>query len=587
MARALARVLWDLLWTLSPLLVPLIGIGLIAVLRFQNPFAIGLLVAVAILVLLGLLRFWHRDTHRAVRTFVLTPAFLVFVGLLVVLLVATPLILGLVGIEEDAERYDAWSEVLVWTAFVAWALALVLRLGPFAATPARRLFVFVFGLACARYFLWLFVEGDTALAAADHVTWGVLLLGLLALAAWTERTGRPGGRELPVTTVGDFGIAAAVFSAVTFLVAGAVSLGTERPVDRADAGFEIRRAAELPQPDVASLIDDPQRLADAFSPILELTPDQRWRPAAVTGFLRSADLLDHRGRVIAVPPLTVSQLDRRCGAGLPRACHTLTIHCSLDESDEDDCEDDPPPLPGDADVAYARVVRRADLAPQAAEKTFSDSGPYARQLVAFVQYWLFYFYDDWRASTIFGDVRQGHEGDWEVVTIGFSSDRPLFMALSAHCAGTWLPWDDVRVADRGGDATHPLVAVAEGSQANYHDPSESHPPNVGRCSGLRSAEVEAATLSYRITERTGAHELVELNVRTVDERTPEMRFPGRWGRHNVTLFETAFGRRYELEPEGPGPESPALKRDWRETLDEIFCTPEWDYVGSRRDPPPC
>ena len=96
--------------------------------------------------------------------------------------------------------------------------------------------------------------------------------------------------------------------------------------------------------------------------------------------------------------------------------------------------------------------------------------------------------------------------------------------------------------------------------------------------------VETANLAYKIRDRTGVSSVLQLDLEMVDEDTPEMSFPGYWGRHNTTQFETAFGRVYELEKEGHGPESPAQKSDWTTPVHEIFCTRGWKWVGEGRRP---
>jgi hypothetical protein len=96
--------------------------------------------------------------------------------------------------------------------------------------------------------------------------------------------------------------------------------------------------------------------------------------------------------------------------------------------------------------------------------------------------------------------------------------------------------------------------------------------------------VETANLAYKIRDRTGVSSVLQLDLEMVDEGTPEMSFPGWWGRHNTTQFETAFGRTYELEKEGHGPESPAQKSDWKTPVHEIFCTRGWKWAGEGRRP---
>ena len=493
-----------------------------------------------------------------------------------IVLLSALVFVGLASREEFVDGYDLWSRVLVTAGFVLWALAFILRLPVFATSTCRRLLAVAFAIVFMRYFLWLFVGGDTALTIFDHLIWAGLLTGLLALCAIDERS--QGAPETGWTT-GDFGLVAALLAAVVFVVAGGVAMHSDPPIKRVKLAFKVLKAKDLSTPpDISAWTDDPERLARRFSPVLEITDKQRWKPTDVRDYLENADLYDHRDRVIQPPPLDEADLDRRCPPGAPRLCFELTIHCSLDQSDDETCEDGPDG-DGEAGVAYARLVRRDRLDDGQAARLFPREGPYHSTLEILLQYWLFYYYDDWQARTIFGQLRQGHEADWEVITIGFSATHPLFVALSAHCAGTWLPWENVRLAGLTKRPTHPMVAVAEGSQANYHDPSANIPPNWARCNGVSQAEVEAANLAYKIRDRTGVGDVLDLDVRLVTDDSPEIRFPGVWGRHNVTRFETAFQRRYELEREHDGPESPAYKPEWSRPVHEIFCTPEWKWVG--------
>ena len=52
-----------------------------------------------------------------------------------------------------------------------------------------------------------------------------------------------------------------------------------------------------------------------------------------------------------------------------------------------------------------------------------------------LQYWLFYYYNDWWNS---------HEADWEVAMVYLGDeDRPIAAACSSHLSGTWRPWPAV------------------------------------------------------------------------------------------------------------------------------------------------
>ncbi len=80
-----------------------------------------------------------------------------------------------------------------------------------------------------------------------------------------------------------------------------------------------------------------------------------------------------------------------------------------------------------------------------------------------VQYWLFYFYNDWFNK---------HEGDWELVQVILSADeQPLWVVYSQHHGGVRRPWASTSVEEK----THPVVYVARGSHANYFAGNEVFP----------------------------------------------------------------------------------------------------------------
>jgi hypothetical protein len=193
-----------------------------------------------------------------------------------------------------------------------------------------------------------------------------------------------------------------------------------------------------------------------------------------------------------------------------------------------------------------------------------------------LQYWLFYRYDEWAAPTMLGRLVQRHEADWEAVTIGFSATEPLFVAYSAHCGGRWLEWDDIQVADDSSlsSATHPLVAVAEGSHANYDDSHNRRPPDWATCMGMEGSAFEALTYVWGIEDVTGDHyRLLPTDVRLVDGRDPPMSFPGTWGGNDHTRLRNA--RSFQIGEEGAGPKTPTLQPLWIDPITTIFCSEQW------------
>lgn len=569
----------DFSGTLAPLLLPICSVFAIAAFAVPWYYAIP---ALLVLSTPAAVVMWCRRSQlrEVLGTLVTTKRGRLVLALTGLVVVVPPIVIFAAGEGRFVDAYEGWSWLLVWLAFGFWGVALVLRLPAFARGRWRRLFAAVFALAFARYYLWLFVGGPTGLGLIDHVAWLVLLAGLFVAAAVAKdpepaepvKTPQPPKKDWKLD---HFGVIAALLAASMLTVAGVFGMASDPPVKHDDTRLDPVAAPVTPPP----LPSAPADLAKTFAPVLELTDGQRWRPMRVDEYLADADLVDSRGRVVKPPRLTPSDLELTCSGG-QNLCYHLTIHCSLDESTEQACEDEPEP-DRSRGFAYARVVRKADLAGDAVtrDRLFPAVGPYREQLTAIVQYWLFYYYDDWKTRTIFGQMRQGHEADWEAVTIGFSDEEPLFVGLSAHCAGTWLPWKDVRIADARSAGSHPLVAVAEGSQANYDDASVDIPSNWLRCKGLGSHTLEVANLAYRIRDRTGDSTTLPLDVELFDKSDPEMDFPGWWGLHNVTWFETAFGRRYDVTEETKGPESPARKRDWLEPVSSIFCGSRWKYVG--------
>ena len=237
----------------------------------------------------------------------------------------------------------------------------------------------------------------------------------------------------------------------------------------------------------------------------------------------------------------------------------------------------------DAGVAYVRILERDKPPEDGSPDPFTAAGPYASKVTTLLQYWFFYAYDEWVTPVFAGQLRQRHEGDWESVMVGLSETEPLFVAYSSHCGGTWRPWRDALVAKGVGPLTHPYVAVAEGSQANYDNPSASRAPDWATCAGIPGDTLTLVSYASNIRDRTGAvwswtpKRLVE-----VDAETPPMSFPGTWGANDLTTLETL--RSHRLSNPAPGPRTPSLQRLWREPLNTVFCTGTWHGPGRCKPP---
>jgi hypothetical protein len=203
-------------------------------------------------------------------------------------------------------------------------------------------------------------------------------------------------------------------------------------------------------------------------------------------------------------------------------------------------------------------------------------------------------YNRWTAPLFLGlgSAVQEHAADWEAVTIGFSRERPLFVALSSHCGGTWRRYRDVAVTDQTfaradvlGQRLHTLVAYADGSHALYFDPEWARTPDALGCT-LERASGWFRAVSYAEnaldTTRDEVRALLMPIVGTQASRV--LSFPAFWSRTSTYTFETPLSTFTTTtgttgEPAGPG--SPAKKDVFIDPVRAIFCTRTWHY-----DPPP-
>ena len=164
---------------------------------------------------------------------------------------------------------------------------------------------------------------------------------------------------------------------------------------------------------------------------------------------------------------------------------------------------------------------------------------YARAVEAtggrlWLQYWFFYFYNDYQLALGFGT----HEGDWECVQLrlGPAGDVPDIAVYAQHSHGEKRNWEDVEKLADSPDT--PVAYIARGSHAAYFEPGYH--------------ETEAW---YDIAD--GKRPAPKLALEIVDDETHAwMRWPGRWGdttpRDRGAALDTSA-------PTGPG-----SKRHWRD-----------------------
>jgi hypothetical protein len=571
----------SLLRTVRPLLLPLLVVIAVGTVKLSIPIQ---LIAGLLLVLVswrlvvapearksGVKLSWRLRLVAGVAIF---SAIAVALGALAVLLTR-----GLWTEKAYFETIGDLASGLLLLAVLLWVSAFAFRLFSFATTPLRALLAFNIGLALTIAAMAVGVlPGDPALVDARPsliVLFAGIALALLAVE--TVRSAIAGeGRKVRrgiTSHAAEIGFGAAAVSALALAVATGYGM-----VDAAEKGQllnppeeEIVGIGSLPP--VAVSGDGGMELARRYAPVLVFTEDERWAPIRVDSYVAGAKLSGPRGTPPGVDSLAELAALPACPKSAKRACYALSIEC---ESGGDPCSQARLRPPGRLyrdGAAYIRVLEKP-AAPGAPPGVFVDRGPYRDRLAGLIQYWYFYRYNEWRAPVFAGLLTQRHEADWEAVTIGLDAGRrPLFVANSAHCAGSWSPWREVEASTLlSGPRVHPLVAVAEGSHANYPDPEEKRAPDWTSCQDLPDGITTAISYASNIRDRTEYGWLWFPRADgwiKVTKKTPPMSFPGLWGdQGGITL------RNFKSNPIG-GPEdapaTPTLQALWRRPVATIFC----------------
>ena len=407
-----------------------------------------------------------------------------------------------------------------------------------------------------------------------------------------------------------FGLGVALSATAFMAIAlGWGSIATWQASRASTAG--LPRAADANQ--AFTSYRDPE-LALAFMPVLRFDKAAQWTPHPVDDYLDQSKLIRPGEPDESSPDL--DDLQRGCANPFTDPCFKLTIKCPKPRVDGDDpCPSRQPhdPLAGkpyqDGGV-YVRVVRRA-APPRREPNPFESFGPkdIRDDLAILVQYWFFYDYDEWVAPVLAGRIVQRHEADWEAVTVGLATNRPLFAAFSQHCGGMWQRWggpDGVHVVDTGpegysgridvsgpgaedlgdgpsdwnearADRTHPAVSVALGSQANYPPAQADVSPNWASCQGYPDQTVSLLSYVWNIRDRTGEdYQWLPKQVKLVNAHETPMTFPGVWGPKDTFQYVTTRD-----DPErkgGLGPRTPSRQMLWRQPVFAIFCGQGWRHV---------
>jgi hypothetical protein len=155
-----------------------------------------------------------------------------------------------------------------------------------------------------------------------------------------------------------------------------------------------------------------------------------------------------------------------------------------------------------------------------------------------LQYWLYYFYNDYSMAGGFGL----HEGDWELVQLCMKEDPedgPDFAVYAQHKHAQRRDWKDVGTIDHEG--IRPIVWVASGSHASYFE------------KGLHKAGRAGPFTWWDVAEGgRGTPSDTRLVVLDDDALPGWVEWPGTWGgtRARIKGLE---------QPSPPGPRGPSAK----------------------------
>ena len=154
-----------------------------------------------------------------------------------------------------------------------------------------------------------------------------------------------------------------------------------------------------------------------------------------------------------------------------------------------------------------------------------------------LQYWLWYFYNDYQLSFALGT----HEGDWEMVQFRMddAAGHPDIAIYAQHRYGEMRPWEEVEKFPDDDDRA--IVYVARGSHASYFE------------AGFHQTE---AWYDLADGKRRMKHKPA---LRILGDDDPAwVRWPGRWG-DTVAASDGLAKAVTSNSPDGPG-----VKKQWLE-----------------------
>jgi hypothetical protein len=493
-----------------------------------------------------------------------------------------------------------WSGVCQYVALIILAFAASLRVFGYATSLWRIVTAVALSLLVVRSLTAAGVFRGEDTWNAVHLTareTTLVLLGVVVVAFAIEslKLGGAPSKEPPATQkfARGLGFFATVISAGALTVALALAVQTTGGADRlpSDSGSITPTAAP-------SIVDTPgdkdEDVAWTFAPVLHLQHDEEYPPIAINDeFLRGTT---ESGAKPIVSPSGgapgLNTLPTECRDGEHYACGTISCPKCVDWKKQAQPEGFVA-----QGVFYARVTRRSSR-----PRVLSGWNPWGDQLATLVQYWIFYGYNRWEAETVMGRLTQEHQGDWEAVSVGLdTNEKPLFVALSAHCGGQVVDWSKIAAAPgklvgdkvvvaaeraaREDDVTHPIVAVAKGSHANYAVAAGRRPPDWGSCKRLPSDALSGLSYASNVRDLTedgnSGWFAYPKDVKVVTDDTRPMSYPGAWGDGETVTFAHHKPIRTSSSPLSP----PLQARSWRMPIRLYFCDSHWhgDRHGSKQD----
>lgn len=389
------------------------------------------------------------------------------------------------------------------------------------------------------------------------------LFAVFLILRVVERRAASGPAPPPPGALAVVGVACAILSSV-LLLGAAIRVPIERRLLENSQVAErgpLLSSVTLENPAAPSAADK-RSLFLRFAPVLRLHEHEAWTAYAAS---TSHELIE------PAP-------DESCSQRRTRPCNVADLEGVLDRISAPHVH----PPPRERVFAGGHVYPRFVAAGEEIDD-LGDSVPrFARRTEWLLQYWLFYPYNGWTGRTAIGPLIQNHGGDWEWVGVGLDGTGvPVFVAYSAHCAGSWRPWTEVAsvalTEDRrrvlvGGSsdlpASHPLVTVAGGSHANYPTPG-TREPDWGSCRFKRLARA-VRWLTFAVAAREETPELGPIQIPDVlpEEQTLiDAQRAVWWGSDGRQQLW-----RIQLGDDEHGPPSPSYQSAWKDPIRTIFAS---------------